>query len=48
MGYTALFDVSLDPEIYKILPFQKELVPKVITLTSRRERTRAEASVAAS
>jgi GNAT superfamily N-acetyltransferase len=48
MGYTALFDVSLDPEIYKILPFQKELVPKVVTLTSWRERTRAEASVTAS
>jgi hypothetical protein len=48
MGYTALFDVSLDPEIYKILPFQKELVPKVITLPNRRERTRADASVTVS
>jgi GNAT superfamily N-acetyltransferase len=48
MGYTPLFDVTLDPEIYKILPFQKELVSKVVTLTSRRERPRAEASVAAS
>jgi hypothetical protein len=40
--------VSLDPEIYKILPFQKELVPKVITLPNRRERTRADASVTVS
>ena len=38
MGYTPRFDVTLDPEIYKILPFEKELVPKVVTLASRRER----------
>ncbi|SFM35703.1 GNAT family N-acetyltransferase [Methylobacterium pseudosasicola] len=27
LGYTPLFDVSLDPEIYKILPFEKALRP---------------------
>lgn len=48
MGYTPRFDVTLDPEIYKILPFEKELVPKVVTLASRRERACAETPVAAS
>jgi len=46
MGYTPRFDVTLDPEIYKILPFEKELVPKVVTLASRRQRAPAATSVA--
>lgn len=25
MGYTPLFDLAVDPEVYKILPFEKEL-----------------------
>ena len=40
MGYRPLFDVTLDPEIYKILPFEKELVPKVVVLPVARERSR--------
>jgi GNAT superfamily N-acetyltransferase len=32
LGYTPLFDVGLDPEIYKILPFEKALRPKVVPL----------------
>ncbi|MPR07506.1 GNAT family N-acetyltransferase [Microvirga tunisiensis] len=43
MGYTPLFDMNLDPEIYKILPFKKDLLPKVVTLASRREPARSEA-----
>lgn len=24
MGYTPLFDLAVDPEVYKLLPFEKE------------------------
>jgi GNAT superfamily N-acetyltransferase len=46
MGYRPLFDVTLDPEIYKILPFEKELVPKVVVLAGARERSRPAAPAA--
>jgi GNAT superfamily N-acetyltransferase len=46
MGYRPLFDVTLDPEIYKILPFEKELVPKVVVLPGARERSRPAAPAA--
>lgn len=37
-GYTALFDVSVDPEVYKTLPFEKDirhLAPVVPTIDAR-------------
>jgi GNAT superfamily N-acetyltransferase len=32
LGYTPHFDVTADPEIYKLLPFEKVLRPKVVPL----------------
>ncbi|MBE7247517.1 MAG: GNAT family N-acetyltransferase [Actinomycetospora chiangmaiensis] len=32
LGYTPRFDVTADPEIYKLLPFEKVLRPKVVPL----------------
>ena len=31
-GYTALFDVAADPEVYKTLPFEKDITHLVASL----------------
>ena len=47
LGYAPLFDLMVDPEIYKILPFEKELVPKFVVLSEARDHVRAGSSVSA-
>ncbi|WCS28727.1 GNAT family N-acetyltransferase (plasmid) [Methylobacterium sp. NMS14P] len=32
LGYTPRFDVAVDPEIFRLLPFEKVLRPKVVPL----------------